>query len=76
MSNTDDEFRDSMLDLLQAYVFKQLGSPVLGTVAQLGADQRQVEMKAQRWRWSWECPTNELERIICLGSDEFDVLRP
>ena len=72
-----DEFCGSMLDLLQAYhVFKHFGSPELGTVTQLGPDQRQVEMQDQRRGWRWKYPTNELERTRCLGSDEFDVLRP
>ena len=52
---TSNEFRGSMLDLLQAYnIFEQPGSPELGTVTQLETvahlrtDQRQVEMQVQR----------------------------
>ena len=48
---TDDKFCGSTPDLLQGYeVFKEPGSPELGTVIQLGVDQRQVEIQEQRTR--------------------------
>ena len=46
---TVDKFCGSTLDLLQAYnVIEQPGFPELAAVTQVGADQRQVEMQAQR----------------------------
>ena len=45
----EDKFRGSTLDLFQAYdVFQQPGSPELGTVTKLGANQWQVQMWVQR----------------------------